>query len=1113
MKTKNIIFFFLLLTLVGHSQTINFPDPNFRDYLINNYDINRNRDSILEVSEARAYMGAISCSGKNISDLTGIEHFIQITGLYCRNNSIEVLDASMLNKLENLNISNNKLKVLNLTNRESFLRQMDATNNPDLTCIKIDKDYKPYWEWKKDSIAEYNFYCDSYPYTVNIPDANFKSFLVNTIDENNDGEIQISEAEKTFGLDCSNQSIQDLTGIEAFRYLEALNCSSNALTSLNLNSNKFLKQLVCNNNQLTTLIADKIDLEVLDCSFNAFKEIQTSSFTSLKIFDCSNNVLEAIALQDNLELVNFTGNNNSLIALNAIRNNKLEKVLCHNNQLEILELKNKNNALLQVLDARNNPNLTCISIDSNFTPPLTWGKDSQANYNDSCFNADAIIDIPDANFKAYLIGNTEINTNGDAHIQMSEARDFTGEINCGGKRISTLVGIEYFENIAKLNCAGNDITELFLEKNIQLVYLNFSRNEIREIDLSKNLKLKTLYCEDSSLGSLDITNNKELIDLNISHNVIKELDLSQNTLLEEFNADHNGLKSLDVSNNKNLKTLRCTTNKLTDLNLANTNNEALMILDARYNWDLYCINIDEGFDPATNPERDWKKEDKAKYSDDCYGTKTVIIPDANFKSYLLAEEAINTNGDNEIQFSEAKSFYGSINCYFMDIEDLTGIEAFINISDLYCQGNKLSHLDISNNPYLYNVDCSMNNLTELNTSSNSYLEGLYCGLNAISVLDISNNPNLKSLHCHINQINSLDVSKNPFLVDVYCFKNELETLDFSAQKDLNLLDCANNKLTSLNIANGNNENIGHLYVQYNYNLFCIKIDQDYKPLSNWIKDDAAVYNSDCDTAVEVVTIPDENFKAYLLSNKEINTNGDNEIQLAEAQNFYDTIDCGNLQISDLTGIEAFVNLSSLYCYANPISTIDISNNKRLLNFNCINNNLTTLDVSQNTNLLGLYCSGNQLQSIDLTNNTELLEFYCDYNFSLTSLNIANGNNDSILNFNTTYTALNCIQIDQGFEPGENWVKEDNATFSDNCNAFTGRLKEEKARLYPNPVANQIAITTDEKVSKVEVFNVFGGLELTFKNKEADVSKLASGIYMLKIYTDNEDVIIKRFLKK
>jgi hypothetical protein len=39
-----------------------------------------------------------------------------------------------------------------------------------------------------------------------------------------------------------------------------------------------------------------------------------------------------------------------------------------------------------------------------------------------------IVNIPDANFKAALVGNGEINTNGDDEIQVSEAEAYTGTV-------------------------------------------------------------------------------------------------------------------------------------------------------------------------------------------------------------------------------------------------------------------------------------------------------------------------------------------------------------------------------------------------------------------------------------------------------------------------------------------------------------------------------------------------------------------------------------------------------------------------------------------------------------------------------------------------------------
>jgi hypothetical protein len=48
-----------------------------------------------------------------------------------------------------------------------------------------------------------------------------------------------------------------------------------------------------------------------------------------------------------------------------------------------------------------------------------------------------VVNIPDANFKAYLVGNYSINTNHDSEIQVSEAVAFTGSINCMRKILPT----------------------------------------------------------------------------------------------------------------------------------------------------------------------------------------------------------------------------------------------------------------------------------------------------------------------------------------------------------------------------------------------------------------------------------------------------------------------------------------------------------------------------------------------------------------------------------------------------------------------------------------------------------------------------------------------------
>jgi hypothetical protein len=94
--------------------------------------------------------------------------------------------------------------------------------------------------------------------------------------------------------------------------------------------------------------------------------------------------------------------------------------------------------------------------------------------------------------------------------------------------------------------------------------------------------------------------------------------------------------------------------------------------------------------------------------------QNVSIPDANFKTYLIGNTLINTNGDSEIQISEATAFTQSVYCPSLGITDLTGIEAFTNITELYCGFNQLTSLDVSQNTALVYVYCYSNQLTCLN---------------------------------------------------------------------------------------------------------------------------------------------------------------------------------------------------------------------------------------------------------------------------------------------------------------------------------------------------------------------------------------------------------------
>ena len=89
-------------------------------------------------------------------------------------------------------------------------------------------------------------FCSLQAQVVYIPDVNFlKALINNNVDANNNGVIEVSEAQVVNGMSVYNASIKDMTGIEAFVNLTHLYCYSNQLTSLDLSKNTALYELDC----------------------------------------------------------------------------------------------------------------------------------------------------------------------------------------------------------------------------------------------------------------------------------------------------------------------------------------------------------------------------------------------------------------------------------------------------------------------------------------------------------------------------------------------------------------------------------------------------------------------------------------------------------------------------------------------------------------------------------------------------------------------------------------------------------------------------------------------------------------------------------------------------
>ena len=301
------------------------------------------------------------------------------------------------------------------------------------------------------------------------------------------------------------------------------------------------------------------------------------------------------------------------------------------------------------------------------------------------------------------------------------------EIDCKGRAITNLKGIEYFTALEYLYCYDNELTELDLRRNTKLKELNCSTNRLTVLDLSQNPKLKRVICSDNALTALDLSHNPELEDVNCSDNALTALNLSSNSKLTNLNASGNIREITLTGNTFDLSSLPgfdasrmsgLTGGKVSGSTLTVDGNAAVVI----YSYDI----------SYTGTELDDEEKDViftlaiAGRGTDIDINKTNF-PDKDFRELLLDKEAnIDRNQDGKLSTWEI-ALVQDIDVYDMEIADLTGIEYFTELKYLDCAGNHLTSLDLSRNTKLAELDAENNTYTITPVNDRFYLASLPAG--------------------------------------------------------------------------------------------------------------------------------------------------------------------------------------------------------------------------------------------------------------------------------------------------------------------------------------------------------------------------------------------------
>ncbi len=524
------------------------------------------------------------------------------------------------------------------------------------------------------------------------------------------------------------------------------------------------------------------------------------------------------------------------------------------------------------------------------------------------------VTIPDANFRAYLQTKYPTAFNGAGKMDTANSLIVNADsIECGGKNISNMSGLEYFKNLVYLNCSNTFISSLpklpntlksFGLRGTPIYILPTVPNTLEELYFSGMSSTFTVQVPTSfpdSLKILDIHNSFGA-SLPTLPPRLKILSCYGNDILKCLPKLPSTLEMLAVEN------------KITCLpNFPNSN--FLVVVSA---GTLPVANSLPVCNSTNNPNN-------------CtiYPANYVNIPDTSFGKFLIAKYP-------SCLFKDAS------NLYWMDttcsgvvgttkiswasnftIKNIEGIEYFKSLDSLNIA--KFSQLDSihqlpANLKYLKTVSClalkAFDSLPITLTSFN-------CDTNNISKLPILPN-GLQYLSCRFNFLHNTITSLPTALTYFDCsdnitttlpssLPNSLQTLIVARNAGLQCLPQLPNTLTQLNAANTQVACLPNMPTSLTTSLsVCNGINNP---------NNCPVYPPN------YVNIPDTSFGKFLLAQYP-------SCLYKDASNLYwmDTtcsgvlnatfINCSSIsQIGSIQGVQYFKNLNTLYCHYTSIDSL------------------------------------------------------------------------------------------------------------------------------------------------------------------------------------------------
>ncbi|WP_374441545.1 PKD domain-containing protein [Epilithonimonas sp.] len=752
------------------------------------------------------------------------------------------------------------------------------------------------------------------------------------IDANNDGEIQVAEAQQVgylnlYGYTQNISSFQDVLNFINIKDLK-IYIYNNPTTSININGLAKLEYLKCAAGfNLTSII-------VKDCP--AMKEL----------FIGGNTVLTSLDIQNLPQLSTLTIDGNNVLKTLEIKNfPALKSVICTSNAI-LDSFTFANSPLVEDVTVKSNGYLITLDLDelSSLKKLTLFGLDQIKNLNiNNCTQLEELY-VSDT----YIVNNSNISGlvnlkklilgDGIANVNSLDFSMFTKLESLGCNNLSSSfklnsINLTGLKNLVDLNCAGNNLTNLDLK----------GLNNLKDLDCSDNQLVSLNFADgySQSLNTLNIGGNPNLTSICKDENDI---------LPDTGNVAQNDCTSNELGFDLQFRSALLTSD--VNNNVAKDLNGNPLKIDANGDGDIQASEAEQvseiffGMASENDPFPPLFSSIKGvlnftNLKNLQIWLKTVDVVDLHGLA-KLENVSITNNGSDYGTYSDFSSSYNFNDCTALknitingqrfnelNLNNVNNIENFyINSNIIYTyNGNgffskpTLPIIDFSKFTQLKSLSITHFSIPyELNLSGFQYLQSVNLASSDCSLLNVSDNNNLETLN----------------IGGQYYFNGVFE---FDTRSSINAIAHNMPKLKNIYFGNG----------EYEFEKYASDDTLDIKnvPLLQTI--DAQIINLKADNCEGLNSIKAKNFTGFDVKNcptlKSIK--GHMSLQSLDFTNS----NTPNIQKIDVTGYGPRYNaMGDLIAY--------------------YQGGLQTVNVQTLEKLSDLYCSDNQIESLFLKNGSK-----------------------------------------------------------------------------------------------------------------------------------------------